>query len=462
MNSENILSDVLLLSENESLATLDKRALRDAGVTRVQVMTSGIRAARMLADSAHPLKTLPDVVICGQKLGDMAGEQFCAILRLHPLFLGLPVLLILPNDNELAQLTTLGCGASALLSRPYSVTELREKLLSLVTNKPAMTQLQTATRMADTKDFDRALDTYGLLLKPTRCPEDYFRVGMQCLQQNNWNSAINAFQRALSSQLVKGEAELGIACAWKGKGDQQRFRAWLARAADTFVQARCWHRARAAYVRLLKEDPSAKNPFLARARRLILQGLYDEAADALAQGYEVTPREQLCDHVAQTCLKADEPARMLELLEASLGQALGTEQSGLGDALRESLDAVTRKHEQHLKRESERRRQEMSRKLTEKKLAEKATAAALEAEGRKSSVPAVSAFGVDETAPVPAMAAADRLPASETQEAFLPPLSVNDATSDLFSGVPKLNEMLSVMKCTWKLSRRDKQGRNSP
>ena len=226
------LPGVLLLSESEALAALDRRALRDAGVARIRVMTSGIQAARILAGLATDSQGFqPDIIVCGQKLADMDGEQFCAILRLHPRLLAVPILLILPNDSEVEQLRTLGCGASALLGRPYSVTSLKEQLVTLAASQPRLTQLQQAARYTDTKAFDAAVATYGILLKPVRQPEDYFRVGMQCLQQNRWNNAINAFQRALRNAQIKGEAELGMAVAWKGKGDLSRFRAWLAKAA---------------------------------------------------------------------------------------------------------------------------------------------------------------------------------------------------------------------------------------
>ncbi len=256
MTSRSPLS-VLLLSESESLAALDRRTLRDAGVTRIRVLTSGSQAARILAGLSPDSQDFqPDIIVCSQKLADMDGEQFCAILRLHPRLLATPVLLILPNDSEVEQLRTLGCGASALLGRPYSVTALRDQLATLAASLARMTQLQQAARYTDTRAFDAALSTYGILLKPVRQPEDYFRVGMQCLQQHRWNNALNAFQRALRNAQIKGEAELGMAAAWKGKGDLSRFRFWLARAADTFVRAQRWHRARAAYARLLQDDPS--------------------------------------------------------------------------------------------------------------------------------------------------------------------------------------------------------------
>ena len=51
----------------------------------------------MLAGLDEPLPSFqPDVVVCSQRLSDMDGEQFCAILRLHPMLLDMPVLLILP------------------------------------------------------------------------------------------------------------------------------------------------------------------------------------------------------------------------------------------------------------------------------------------------------------------------------------------------------------------------------
>ena len=293
---------VLLLSESESMAALDRRALREVGVDRIEGLTSGVAAARMLAGlDEFPPSFKPDVVICSQRLSDMDGEQFCAILRLHPLLLDMPILLILPHDSEVEQLRTLGCGASALISRPYSFSQLKAHLDFLANSRSSLDDLEKAAHLADTKAFDEAVATYGILLKPIRQPEDYFRVGMQCLEQRKWNSAINAFQRAMRGALIQGKAELGMAAAWKGKGDMARYKYYLSQAAATFVRARQWNRARAVYGRMLQEDPNARSPFLSEALQQMRQGNYDLAAGILAQGYEVTPRQQVlggCGHGA--------------------------------------------------------------------------------------------------------------------------------------------------------------------
>ena len=337
---------VLLLSESESMAALDRRALRDVGADRIECLTSGVAAARMLAGLDElPPAFRPDVAVCAQRLSDMDGEQFCAILRLHPLLLDMPVLLILPHDSEVEQLRTLGCGASALLARPYSIDQLKAHLDFLVGSRPTLDDLDKAGQMTSTKAFDDALATYGILLKPVRQPEDYFRVGMQCLEQRKWNSAINAFQRAMRGALIQGKAELGMAAAWKGKGDMARYRHYLSLAAATFVRARQWNRARAVYGRMLQEDPNARSPFLSEALQQIRQGNYDYAAGILAQGYEITPRQQITERMAQMCLAADTSEDLLKSMEACLEQALGEDARGLSAEIRSTLEAMAQEAE---------------------------------------------------------------------------------------------------------------------
>ena len=175
---------VLLLCKSEQAAAVDKRALRDAGATHIRTMTSGLDAARIMAGlEPDKPKLEPDIIVCQHKLDDIDGEQFCALLRLHPRLLGMPILLLLPNDDEEAQLRALGCGASALMGRPFSVDALRKNLEALMAYDRRMAQLDRGKENADQQAFDDALSTYGVLLKPVRTPDDYFYVGMRCLEE---------------------------------------------------------------------------------------------------------------------------------------------------------------------------------------------------------------------------------------------------------------------------------------
>lgn len=435
---------ILLLCANEASAQIDRRALRDAGYTQVQLMTSGIEAARSLAE----IKGQPDIVICSHKLEDMDGEQFCAIIRQHPLLIGFPILLILPNADEAEQLKTLGCGASSLLGRPYSITELNKKLDSLRSLIPQQRMLHNAANDIDTSAFDMALATYGVLLKPDRDPEDYFRVGMRCLEERSWNLAINAFEHALRYAQLKAEAELGMAAAFKGKEDMRQCKEWLSRAAHTFVSARRWHHARAAYGKLLRHDPNAKNPFISEAHKLIRQGAYNEAAGVLAQGSEVTPLKDASDRYAQLCFAADDPAAMLNALEE--GFSSDPHLNFLGDEIRQNLEVLAKEREERKRELAIERKWQLSRNLADKENSSKENPAAVKkhkpVETREEE--AAVLFG-EETEP-----AGDAL--KEQDLSIIEPLSQKDATSELFNKSPKLNELLSVVKLTWKLAKSKK------
>lgn len=457
--TENAPTEILLLCDNEEASRLDRRALREAGYNVARVMTSGIEAARVLGG----LKENTDdkrfwIVVCSQKLADMDSEQFCGIVRSHPLLLSLPILLLVPNADEASQLEALGCGASALLSRPYTVEALRKQLNVLEKAAQPMRSLEQAARKVDTSAFDSALASYGLLLRPERQPDDYFRVGMKFLQENRWNYAISAFQKALADAHIKAEAELGMAAAFKGKGDHARFRGWLGRAADTLVHAKRWHLARTAYARLLQHDPEARNPFLAEAHKLIRSQDYDAAADTLVQSLSVLPRGITGDRLAKLCMIADDPEEMLHALENGLSRNNTVGLEFLSQDISRNLENMAREKEERQRQLAAERKWELKRRQAQEKAAQ-----AAEKNNRISlrepepSVPLLenddieSFTSEDDDSPLHST--------GEEEEKFpiglrLEPLSRSEATSDSFVKKPRFNEFLSVVKLTWKLARR--------
>lgn len=417
----------------------------------MRLVTSGIEGARILAGMTG--EEQPAIAICSHKLGDMDGEQFCAIIRQHPLLLGYPILLIMPNDSEAEQLKTLGCGASALLGRPYSVDSLKNRLTAILNGLPPQNMLKNAANQIDTSAFDTALATYGVLLRPRRDPEDYFRVGMRCLEEHRWNLAINAFEHALRHAQVKAEAELGMAAAYKGKGDMERCKAWLSRASQTFVTARCWHHARAAYAKLLRHDPKAKNPFITEAHRLIRQKLYNDAAAVLAQGAAVTPREDAGGRYARLCFAAEDPQAMLAALEAGFAKNNSADFNFLGGEIRQSLDMLARERLERQREQAAERKWQLSRSMANQPKETQPKPAPVELAEEKKAV----MFGEEVPEDREFATEPDATNDAETQNTILEPLSQGDATTDLFEDKPRLNELLSVMKLTWKLARRSKK-----
>lgn len=457
MQEKEKIPHVLLLGESDAAIALDRRALRDAGFSDARIMTSGLDACRRLAGiGGEPYK--PDLVVCTNRLADMDGDQFCAIVRQHPRLLALPILIVLPNENETAQLKALGCGASALLGRPYSIEDLRRILTGLLAGRAAIENLRKAADQADTAAFDAALASYGLLLRPSRQPDDYFRAGMRFLEENRYNYAISAFQRALENVRIKGDSELGIAAAYKGKGDIVRYRAWLARATETFIQAKRWHHARSAFARLLQDNSEAKNPFLSEASRQIRQHEYDEAAKTLSEGCALVPSLKAGQVYAKVCLGADDAAAMFRALQSELaGHGNG---DFLAREIKQSIIKLGKERKERMLQAADERKVRLARNLSVAKIAESAKSAPsprtnpaslLDDESRAASRPGQT-FEEDE---IPRDEPDDLPP--DDRKTVLASLTQPEATSDLFSGKPKINEFLSVIKLTWKLARRQKK-----
>lgn len=455
---------ILLLCENEKTAALDKRAMRDAGFPAHKVMTSGIAGARLLAGLEKREET-PEIVVCGQKLEDMDGEQFCAIVREHPGLQTLPILLLMANEDEARRLETMGCGASIILGRPYSIDVLTKILRGL--RDIARKRRQDPDDMeGGTKAFEVALSTYGILLRHERKPEDFFRAGMDYIKEKRWNFAISAFEMAMRDEQFKAEAEMGMAAAYKGKGDMLRFRTWLSRASETFVRGQRWRQARNSFARLLQQDPEAKNPFMTEAHRLIRLNDYAGAADALAHGADLIPKKQTGDRYARLCFAAGDPDAMRRALEEGLARENGAKASSLADEIRVHMENMAEERREREKLLAAERKWELARKMAAQKKQD--AGQAVEQAPRPHAIQAEERIGrayvapKRERAPFAASLEEDQgMDASHADEiaadaSTLMPLAEDEGASDLFSKKNRINDLLSVMKLTWKLARRSK------
>ncbi|MDR2573018.1 MAG: response regulator [Desulfovibrio sp.] len=422
---------ILLLAADEQFAVLEKRALRDMGVAHFTFMTSGLTVARSLA--ASPPEVLPDVVICAQKLSDMDGDSFCALLRLHPRLKNLPTLLVLSSDSEVEHCKTLGFNASALLGRPYSTEDLRRLIFSLVAAKAGWS---AATLSDDDGEFDKALAETAPP-RQERQPGDYYRVGRQSLEEGRWNDAIGAFRQARRDERLKAGAELGLAAAWKNKGDAARYGHSLAIAVDEFIRAGQWERARAVYARLQRENPSAKNPFLARALQALRQDRHEEAAKYLTEGFELTPEAHIRDKTAQICLAAEAPEDMLRKLELALAAVMGERGERLAASVNKEFQKL--RHQQ----EDWRRAAEAERRRKVSLLLEREREDAPDKEEVQNTARCGAPPDTQREANTPAL----------NWRAVTKPLAQADPADKAVADFTGNGDLISIIKYTWKLAR---------
>ena len=421
-------STALLLAQSEDFAVLDRRALRDAGIGQVRVMTSGVYAARFLAGKEqHDRGVMPDIVLVHHQLADMMGADFVELARSHPRLAGLPIVHVASSETPKAKITALAQGYSGLLMRPYSGECMRQALEYAAAVKLDRDKLDLGRALLNTELFDKALERFEAMLDACAGePEEAFYRGLEQLQQRKWDAAINAFQQALKQLAFKGEAEFGIALAWKGKGDQRNYKLYLERAGHSFAQAAKWHRARTVYARLLQEAPASESPFLLEAERLIRAGQFAQAATALAEGYELTSKDSIRERLARTLMyNSDAPEQDADALSRSLRNKTPGMADNLAEAVREEMD------EQKLRMQGRRQNPQAASK-------------ALFAQG----IPLLE----EETE--------EDAPRKHEEEPVGPlaikPLSEQSVTSELFSGKPGVNEAITVAKLTWQIFRSGK------
>lgn len=335
----------LILAPREELSAVDRRALRQAGIRNVAVLTSGAAAARMLArqrrarpgerDTApSPGNTTPpfDVVLCHEQLADMTALDLLQLLRSYPRLLDLPVLVVSSAATREAVLSSIGAGCSGFLGRPYTVDTLDGQLLRArrALETPTARTVAEGVRMLSDEEFDQALERFAnAATEAADEAEAHFLEGTAHLLREQWDAAITAFNRTLRYNALHADACLGLADAWRGKGDLDKSREFRSRAGEIYARARQWRRAQNIFAELLAESPpDTPNPLLAEAARLLRDGRIDDAAAALLAGRELTPGAPLHEHVARACQFTSAPERTAAAVCRALSSAdpeLGTQ-----------------------------------------------------------------------------------------------------------------------------------------
>lgn len=299
-------ASALIVAASEGSATVDRTMLRQTGVPTVRVMTTGIGAARLLAGQVTLDDVpMPDVVLCHDTLADMTGLDFLLLVRSHPHLHSLPIIYMSSGATESEVLDAIRTGCNGFITRPYTQDQMTRQLHrtaeSLNVNA-FMRELRAAKLDADTSAFDAALSRYANVARATgREAEAAFQDGMARLLRKEWDRAIAAFNRAVRHNTLRAESQLGLAAAWRGKGDTVRSQQYLKEAGLTYARTENWRRARDVFSKLLQELPAAANPLLEEAARLVREGHYNAAARALAASRHVTPAAPLHPQIARAC-----------------------------------------------------------------------------------------------------------------------------------------------------------------
>ncbi len=280
-------ANVLVVAENEGHARIDRDFLKKARVFGPRVVFSA-RAAQAALERHGA-----DLIICDGRLADTDGLAFAAWLKRQPGLKTIPVIMASVENRREAVLEAAGLGLCGYMIRPYSEATFARYLALARAMRDftadAAAALAKARRCAEeaapNPEGEEVRDAPGI---PDEAPRHY-RLGLRRLAESDYDGAAAAFSRATALNALYVEAHLGLAEAWRAKGDERRYREAMKRAAEACARARRLEELRDRFVELLKKDRQGFNPFFALGNESQRARDYAGAVIAYREALALTP-----------------------------------------------------------------------------------------------------------------------------------------------------------------------------
>ena len=317
----------LILGKNERNVKTDRVALiKIGGAEPLPHVAGGAAAAEFLLE--HEV----DLVLCDERLADMSGLEFVALVRLHPRLQRLPLILFSGDNRREAVIAAKDAGCSGYLIRPYTSSALRlqlkrafEREAAAAWNENESTARPEPSVQAFEVEFARFRKTVVVDLDPAKA---WYEKGATDLQRRRPGQAAQAFVAALEHRPDFPEACLGLAHCWQRKGHAPVYREHLRKAAELFTAAGRIDEAQRVYAELKREDPAAKDPDRVIASGLIRAQKFADAARILApilvQGSDKGAQPAgLYAQIARDCYFTDNPVQTAAALCRELGRTSG-------------------------------------------------------------------------------------------------------------------------------------------
>ncbi|WP_051294753.1 response regulator [Maridesulfovibrio bastinii] len=315
MNNSSKKSVTIITASTEH-AQIDKSSLLKHGLSTISQFNSGQEAFD------HIKRTRPRLCIVDSQLDDMDGCALIRKLKSNRTTRMIPVMMITINNLKDHVLDAIAAGCAAYVIRPYAPAtferHLKYALSSIEYEEIEAEMLDHAIGLVADGFFDEAIEELEELTPVENDAVKYFDIGTHALLERKYGKAIIAFNKALKFNQMYAEAYQGLAEAHKGKGNEERYQEYLSKAADIYALQDRLQEAKDIYVKILKNNPDAMNPYNSLGVKLRKKGDYDGALHAYKQALELSPRdENLRYNIAKAYLFAnDREAAIGHLKEA--------------------------------------------------------------------------------------------------------------------------------------------------
>ncbi|MBA4317209.1 MAG: hybrid sensor histidine kinase/response regulator [Flavobacterium sp.] len=152
----NTKKTVLIIDDNEEVLSFVYGILRED--YRVLKFSSGVAALDYME------KEIPDLIISDVMMPEMDGLELCKILKTSQNTNHIPVVLLTAKSSTLNRIEGLSTGADSYISKPFSVEELKLKVINLLKAKEIMRQ-KYSERFIDDSQVENLNTPEGIFVK---------------------------------------------------------------------------------------------------------------------------------------------------------------------------------------------------------------------------------------------------------------------------------------------------------
>ena len=265
------------------------------------------------------------IIIVDTEVEDLSIAEFVTALREVRQAEYLHILVISSERAEEFVLGVISAGCSGLVLRPYTLPALEKHMIQSGKLEHAPDSDRETVEQAETLivqgRYEDAIGDLTLVVnqEDEQASRLFFR-GCQFLVDKKWSDAIQAFNQSLARNQTFIKAYEGLAQAYLGKNDTERYRHYLQKAAEEYAKLNNFAKVKKIFVEIVKYDINAPNPYNTLGIRLRQEKQYKEAIQAYFQAVQLSPKdENIHYNMAKAYFCDAQPANALECIKLALG-----------------------------------------------------------------------------------------------------------------------------------------------
>ncbi len=318
MKSDPQKINVIVTTNNDSHFKEDVESLAQLYIDISNRFSSGVAAMDYINYNSTNL------VITDVELNDMNVNEFIKNVNKNFKINQIPVVMISEESSKDFVLDAIGAGCSGFVIRPYSLETLKEHIKNVVDlekfGEIEEELVNEANEKINAGNYNSAIeDLQEVVGDGNDLASSYFEYGTKYLLNKKYTKAIIAFQKALKMNGLYIKAYTGMAEAYNGKGDKEKYKYYLEKAADEYAKIDNFQEVKKLFTEILKADPNAPNPYNTLGINLRKEGKFQLAKDAYFQALNLDPQdENIHFNMAKSYYFANDLENSLKYLQNAL------------------------------------------------------------------------------------------------------------------------------------------------